>query len=156
LTLWTFPVGQKNSRAFDTPSKLYWSLANVVGEKTAAICRCGAQHLALICSPDLRRCRLSRTPHHENPASFGFQYADWQFARRPHRVVRRRSPTRPAAATNYHDANYLTFHRVNNFRASAEPGSDINGFELSGNGDHRSVSQILCRVIRPNYLILVR
>lgn len=118
-----FPGGAKKFTVrFDAQSKLYWSLANVVAEKDRSNLPGAVRNtLALICSPDLRRWSVCRELlHHENPASFGFQYADWQFAGDDLiAAVRTAFEDATGGAHNYHDANYLTFHRVNNFRALA-------------------------------------
>lgn len=51
-------------------------------------------------------------------ATMGFQYADWIFDGDDIlAVVRTAYPDAFGSANNYHDANYLTFHRVENFRA---------------------------------------
>jgi hypothetical protein len=111
---------------FDTRSKLYWSMTNVIATKDVSY-RPGVVRntLALISSPDLRRWTVRRELlHHETPARFGFQYVDWQFDGPDLiAVVRTAFDDETGGAHSYHDANYVIFLRVPDFRAaSSEPG----------------------------------
>jgi hypothetical protein len=101
---------------FDPQTKLYWSLAdaaptdNPVSATDPASVR---NFLVLQSSPDL----LSwRTEHivltHPDFVHYGFQYVDWQFAGRDIIFVSRTAWD----AARAHDANYLTFHRIEDFR----------------------------------------
>jgi hypothetical protein len=105
---------------FDPQSKLYLSLANAVVEPDRSP-RPGEVRntLALVCSPDLRRWTVCRELlRHDDPSKYGFQYCDWQFAGDDLiAVVRTAFDDAAGGAHNYHDANYLTFHRVKSFRA---------------------------------------
>jgi len=120
-----FPGGAKKfSIRFDAQSDLYWSLATVVpdqiqtrtaGQKPASI----RNTLALTCSPDLTnwtlRCLLL---HHPDTAAHGFQYVDWLFDGDDLiAACRTACDDGLGGAHNFHDANYLTFHRITAFRS---------------------------------------
>lgn len=116
-----FPGGAKKfTIRFDPASDRYWSLATIVlpqrsiPGKPATI----RNTLALTSSSDLRgwdiRCILL---HHPDAARHGFQYPDWQFDGNDLiAVVRTAWDDAEGGAHNAHDANYLTFHRIPNFR----------------------------------------
>jgi hypothetical protein len=115
------PGGAKKfSIRHDRHSDLYWSLATVVpaqlqtAEKPASV----RNSLALICSRDLgrweTRCVLL---HHPDTARHGFQYVDWLFAGDDLIAACRTAyDDEEGGAHNFHDANFLTFHRFKNFR----------------------------------------
>jgi hypothetical protein len=55
--------------------------------------------------------------YHPDTVSHGFQYADWQFDGDDMvAVVRTAYDDAEGGAHNNHDANYVTFHRIGNFR----------------------------------------
>ena len=100
---------------FDPASKLYWSVASIVAERHRADNPGGIRNtLALVCSPDLRAW-TTRTVllYHPEVKKHGFQYVDWQFDGEDLVAVCRTAWN----AINYHDAKFITFHRVKNFRA---------------------------------------
>ena len=115
-----FPGGAtKFTIRFDPVSGIYWSLANTVpptysGGDPGSI----RNTLALISSPDLRdwtiRCVLLT---HSDPAKYGFQYVDWQFAGNDIVAVSRTAyDDGLGGADSFHNANFLTFHRFAGFR----------------------------------------
>lgn len=116
-----FPGGAKKfAIRHDAQSDLYWSLATIVPERHQSAGRPGGVRntLALTCSPDLRnwtvRCILI---HHPDTAKHGFQYVDWLFDGDDLIAACRTAfDDDHGGAHNFHDANYLTFHRVKNFR----------------------------------------
>lgn len=117
-----FPGGAKKfTIRFDAPSDRYWSLATLVPERHQAAGRPGGirNTLALTCSADLTnwvvRCTLL---YHPDIARHGFQYVDWQFEGDDLIAVCRTAfDDAQGGARNNHDANFLTFHRITNFRA---------------------------------------
>jgi hypothetical protein len=120
-----FPGGAKKfSIHYDSKSKQYWSLASVdrqILDSKASWRRPTAVRntLALTCSSNLFewtvRCTLL---HHEDPVAHGFQYVDWLFEGEDIIAVCRTAyDDKEGGAHNYHDANFLTFHRFANFRA---------------------------------------
>lgn len=116
-----FPGGAKKFTVrFDPRSDLYWSLATVVPPPQQNQARPGSVRntLALTSSPDLRhwtvRCVLL---HHPDAARHGFQYVDWLFDGDDLIAACRTAyDDGLGGAHNYHDANFLTFHRFKNFR----------------------------------------
>lgn len=74
--------------------------------------------LALCSSDDLRNWRVERIAMQStNTAHHGFQYAGWQFEGKDiAAVVRTASDDAEGSADNQHNANYLAFHRIKNFR----------------------------------------
>lgn len=116
-----FPGGAKKfTIRFDPSSKKYWSLASIVhprhrGENPGSI----RNTLALTCSPDLVqwtvRCIVL---YHPDTRTHGFQYVDWLFEDEDIIAVCRTAyDDGEGGARNFHDANYLTFHRIENFRS---------------------------------------
>lgn len=115
-----FPGGAKKfTIRFDPTSRLYWTLANYVPEsrrepKPSMI----RNTLALVSSADLRQWDVrSVLLQHPDPEKHGFQYADWRFDGDDLiAVVRTAYDDDAGGAHNQHDANYLTFHRIEGFR----------------------------------------
>jgi hypothetical protein len=98
-----------------------WTLASVVAPgwepsgKPATV----RNTLALLRSEDLRRwevrCHLL---HHPDRQRHGFQYVDWLFDGVDLIAACRTAfDDASGGAHNAHDANYLTFHRIRNFRS---------------------------------------
>lgn len=97
----------------------YWALANIVPERHQ-VGEPGAVRntLALVHSTDLRtwetRCILL---YHPDAAKHGFQYPDWQFDGDDIIAASRTAfDDGQGGAHNFHDANFLTFHRFAHFR----------------------------------------
>jgi len=116
-----FPGGAKKfTIRYDPKSDLYWSLATVIPERQQQAGHPASirNPLALTCAKDLTnwtvRCILL---YHPDTAKHGFQYADWQFDRDDLiAAVRTAFDDGEGGAHSNHDANFLTFHRVRNFR----------------------------------------
>lgn len=115
-----FPGGAKKfTIRFDAQSKLYWSLASIAHERHRAKNPGGIRNtLALTCSPDLTnwtvRCILL---YHPDVKKHGFQYVDWLFDGDDIIAACRTAyDDGQGGAHNAHDANFLTFHRVQGFR----------------------------------------
>ncbi len=111
---------------YDERSRRYWSLGSKITNPYSGYAWLYTPHhqrnvLALTSSTDLReweeRCRILR--FHEgqvvtkDESRVGFQYVDWQFDGDDLIAVCRLSWN----GLNYHDANYITFHRIRNFRS---------------------------------------
>jgi hypothetical protein len=120
-----FPGGAKKfTIRYDPPSDRYWSLATIVpeavqgrapGRKPGGV----RNTLALTCSADLTNW-VVRAPllQHPDIAAHGFQYVDWLFEGPDLIAVCRTAfDDEAGGAHNNHDANFLTFHRVSNFRS---------------------------------------
>lgn len=115
-----FPGGAKKfTIRYDPKTKLYWSLSNPApGAANPASVR---NTLALVSSADLQHWETRRTVlTHPDSARHAFQYVDWQFDG-PDLVLAIRTAFDDDAggAPRGHDANYLTFYRIERFRESA-------------------------------------
>ena len=116
----SFPGGAKKfTIRFDAQSRRYWSLVNVVLNRHRAEKPAGIRNaLALVCSSDLyqweQRCVLLS---HPDTKKHGFQYVDWLFDGDDLIAAGRTAfDDLEGGAHNFHDANFLTFHRIANFR----------------------------------------
>jgi hypothetical protein len=112
-----FPGGAKKfTIRYDRTTKLYWALSNPAPQ--AANPASVRNTLALISSPDLRNWQVRRTVlTHPDSVRHAFQYADWQFDGPDLVVVSRTAfDDEDGGAPRGHDANFLTFHRVEQFR----------------------------------------
>ncbi len=113
-----FPGGSKKfTIRYDAESKRYWTLSNHIrdfGFNPGSTRNC----LALCSSPDL----LNWTVHKEvlyNPdvSNHGFQYVDWQYDGKDIIALSRTAfDDGFGGAHNNHDANFITFHRIKDFR----------------------------------------
>ena len=74
--------------------------------------------LVLMSSADLMTWRIRRTVlTHPDPEKHAFQYVDWQFEKNDMVVASRTAfDDDEGGAPRGHDANFLTFHRVKDFR----------------------------------------
>jgi hypothetical protein len=110
---------------YDPTSRRYWSLGNKITNLRSGADWTHSPHhqrnvLALTSSADLRewteRCRLlsfaAGSVVVKQGSRVGFQYVDWQFDGDDLVAVCRLS----WGGANYHDSNFITFHRVKNFR----------------------------------------
>jgi len=117
-----FPGGAKKfAIRHDPKSDLYWSLATLVPERYQTQTRPARVRntMALVCSKDLsnwtNRCILL---HHPDTANHGFQYVDWLFEGNDIIAACRTAfDDAEGGAHNAHDANFLTFHRIEDFRS---------------------------------------
>jgi hypothetical protein len=111
----------------------YWTLANAVpprhaGDRPAQVTI--RNTLALMSSEDLRSWEIRHVVlHHPDAARHGFQYVDWLFDGDDIAAVSRTAwEDEFGGAPNEHDANFLTFHRLKNFRALTLKDSTDNPF----------------------------
>lgn len=94
---------------YDEPTKRYWSLVNKENDPPAI-----RNILALVSSADLEHWTVrSIILRHLDSRQHAWQYVDWLFAGDDLIVASR---TAWDGSHNFHDANYLTFHRVKGFR----------------------------------------
>ncbi|HRE82647.1 MAG TPA: sialidase family protein [Opitutaceae bacterium] len=126
-----FPGGcKKFVIRWDAPSKRYWTISNAilpqhVGQNVERV----RNAAVLMSSTDLRKW----TPHqtllyHADVAAHGFQYLDWLVEGEDLLVVSRTAfADGLGGAKNQHDSNYLTFHRVKQFRSVVESIVDVAG-----------------------------
>lgn len=115
-----FPGGAKKfTIRYDPESKHYWTLASIVREKDRAPNPGSIRNtLALTRSPDLVHWTVRAVLlYHPDTKTHGFQYVDW-LVDGPDIIAACRTAYDDAegGAHNFHDANYLTFHRFKDFR----------------------------------------
>jgi predicted neuraminidase len=109
---------------YDEVSKLYWSMTNVIKDP-ALLESIRASRIrntqALISSADLKTWNIRAISlQHDDAAHHGFQYVDWVFEGDDIIFVSRTAfDDDLTGAHNAHDANYLTFHRIQDFRNQA-------------------------------------
>ena len=117
-----FPGGAKKfTIRWDPQSKRYWTLANWIPPRHADHNgRAGSVRntLALVASDDLRHWTVRTVLlYHPEVGHHGFQYPDWLFDGADLiAVIRTAHDDGLGGAHNAHDANYLTFHRFEDFR----------------------------------------
>ena len=111
---------------YDPVSKAYWTITNKISSfKQTDETYNGNWHqrnvLVLMSSKDLRHweikkkiLRYNEGAHLRTWDTFGFQYVDWQFEGKDIVFVSRTS----WYGFRYHDANMITFHRIEDFRNS--------------------------------------
>ena len=111
-------TGKKFTIRYDEESQKYWSLVNWVQPKDVDTRE--RNTVALVSSPDLKTWTIERVIlHHPDPHHHAFQYLDWQFEGNDIIAVSRTAyDDGLGGAANYHDANYMTFHRIEHFRES--------------------------------------
>ncbi len=114
---------KKFSVRYDGKTKRYWTLANLVKDEFSHLLAARVRNTLVIkSSPDL----VSWTVHkvllsHPDVLKHGFQYVDWQFEGKDIIFLSRTAYNDEfGGANNYHDANFLTFHRVKNYRKLAK------------------------------------
>jgi hypothetical protein len=118
-----FPGGAKKfTIRWDSKSKLYWTLSNPALAKypLSAVNPASVRNtLVLMSSPDLKNWQVRSTIlEHPDPIAHAFQYVDWQFEGKDLIVASRTAfDDEAGGAHRAHDANYLTFHRVVDFRS---------------------------------------
>ena len=112
------------------PKPVWWMLSNAVPPAFQGKSKPGAVRNTLVLSrsEDLRTWeRRSVILHHPDHERHGFQYVDWLFDGDDLVVASRTACDDGAGgAHNFHDANYLTFHRVNRFRTRSMQDSSVD------------------------------
>jgi hypothetical protein len=104
---------------YDEISGRYWTLVNEVLPEFADLNPGIVRNVLSLCSSeDLNLWEIhERVLQHEDIYKHGFQYADWVFDGDDIIFVSRTSyDDAYGGASNHHDANYITFHRIENFR----------------------------------------
>lgn len=110
---------RKFSIRYDEKSGRYWTICNMLGEGMQDVDAGSVRNTLVIkSSPDLRNWKVhSILLYHPDVEKHGFQYVDWQFeGKHIIYLCRTAYDDEFGGANNYHDANYLTFHRIRNFR----------------------------------------
>lgn len=117
----TFPGGcKKFVIRHDPVSNRYWTLSNaVLPQHIGGNVERTRNAQVLMSSADLRNwTEHSIALYHPNVSNHGFQYLDWQFEGDDIVAVSRTAyDDGLGGADNQHNANFMTFHRVENFRS---------------------------------------
>lgn len=119
-----FPGGSKKfTIRYDPKSKKYWTLSNYIpddvkGANTGKNPASLRNTLALFSSPDLKTWDFHKILlEHPDVTKHGFQYVDWLFSGKNILFLARTAyDDGVGGAHNNHDANFLTFHSIKNFR----------------------------------------
>lgn len=119
-----FPGGSKKfTIRYDSKSGRYWTLSNYIARVNRNIKNTGAVRntLALCSSADLIHWKVNKIILQDpDEKQHGFQYIDWQFDGKDMILVSRTAyDDNEGGANRYHDANFLTFHRIKKFRKLA-------------------------------------
>jgi len=104
---------------YDDKTKLYWTFSNIVLPEYKNMNPSGVRNtLALRSSFDLKTWITNMIVlQHPDPLLHAFQYVDWVFDREDIIFLSRTAyDDKTGGAKNAHNANYLTFHRISNFR----------------------------------------
>ena len=110
---------RKFSIRYDEKSKRYLTIANMITAEFVTMPAGAVRNtLVLKSSVDLRNWSTDKILlHHPDVLNHGFQYVDWQFDGKDIVYLSRTAfDDQFGGADNYHNANYLTFHRIKNFR----------------------------------------
>ena len=110
---------RKFSIRYDAKSKRYWTICNMVTDEFLIMSAASVRNTLVIkSSPDLKNWTIHQVLlHHPDVLKHGFQYVDWQFEGKNIIYLSRTAyDDQYGGANNYHDANYLTFHCIKNYR----------------------------------------
>jgi len=115
------PGGSKKfTIRFDKKSGKYWTLVNYVPQKYRGVIQLDRVRntLALCSSSNLKDWTINNIIlQNEDYKHHGFQYANWLIDGRDIIALSRTAFSEGAsAAADYHNSNYMTFHRIKNFR----------------------------------------
>lgn len=115
-----FPGGSKKfSIRYDDKSGKYWMLTNLVKDEYKDLNPAGVRNTQALCSSlDLLNWTVNRIVlSHDDVKNHGFQYVEWLFDGDDIIFLSRTAyEDEFGGANNNHDANFLTFHRIENFR----------------------------------------
>ncbi|HZL53639.1 MAG TPA: hypothetical protein VFC37_22110, partial [Terracidiphilus sp.] len=121
-----FPGGAtKFTIRYDKVSQRYWTLSNPALKQYPLSSTNPASvrnTLVLMSSQDLHHWEIERVVlSHPDPKMYAFQYVDWQFDGRDIIAVSRTAfDDSTGGPHRFHDANYLTFHRIAHFRSESK------------------------------------
>ena len=110
---------RKFSIRYDEQSAKYLTISNKVTEEFASLPAGSVRNtLILQSSKNLKNWKTEKVLlRHPDVKKHGFQYVDWQFDGKDIIFLCRTAyDDQFGGADNYHNANYLTFHRIKNFR----------------------------------------
>ena len=110
---------RKFSIRYDQKSNRYWTISNMITPEFAGMDAGSVRNTLVIkSSTDLKSWTVHQVLlHHPDVLKHGFQYIDWQFDGKDIIYLSRTAwDDEFGGADNFHNANYLTFHRISNFR----------------------------------------
>lgn len=108
---------------YDNESKRYWAVVNLISDGFSNMDAGSVRNtLILKSSSNLKTWTENKILlQHPDVKKHGFQYVDWQFDGQDIIFLSRTAyDDEFGGANNFHDANYLTFHRIKNFRKLAK------------------------------------
>ncbi|MFD1628467.1 exo-alpha-sialidase [Pseudopedobacter beijingensis] len=112
--------GKKFTIHFDKKSKRYLAIVNYVPAEFRGKVQLDRirNTQALVSSPDLKNWTVHQVLlQHQDTKKHGFNYVDWEFQGKDIVFVSRTAyDFGNKSAKNYHDANFLTFHRLKNYQ----------------------------------------
>lgn len=114
-------AAKKFTIRYDKETDKYWSLVNYIPDTYRGIRTDRVRNtLALASSSDLKNWKIEHIVlSHEDPTHHAFQYVDWLFESNDIIFVSRTAHNDDeGGAKAAHDANFLTFHRIQNFRTN--------------------------------------
>ena len=109
---------------YDPLTDRYWSFANIITPYNKDITNLPSSHrdiVALVQSRDLENWDVERIVVQDlsDQENIGFQYWDWQYDGLDMVAASRTAyPDGLGGAIRFHDANFITFHRVEDFRTA--------------------------------------
>ena len=112
-------ASKKFTIRYDEQSGKYWSIVNNVDDNTIDLQKDRIRNTAsLVSSEDLKNWTVNKELlQHPDHLQHGFQYIDWLFEGNDIIYLSRTAyDDDEGGAQNYHNANFLTFHRINDFR----------------------------------------
>jgi hypothetical protein len=110
---------RKFSIRYDQKSNRYWTISNMITPEFAGMDAGSVRNTLVIkSSADLKSWTVHQVLlHHPDVLKHGFQYIDWQFDGKDIIFLSRTAwDDEFGGADNFHNANYLTFHRISKFR----------------------------------------
>ena len=112
-------ASKKFTIRYDEQTGKYWSIVNNVDDNNIDVQKDRIRNTAsLVSSEDLKNWTVNKELlQHPDHLQHGFQYIDWLFEGNDIIYLSRTAyDDDDGGAQNYHNANFLTFHRISDFR----------------------------------------
>lgn len=112
-------ASKKFTIRYDKKTDKYWSIVNYVSAKDRNVSNDRIRNtLALVSSVDLKIWKINKILiYHPDILYHAFQYVDWLFDKNDIIYVSRTAfDDEEGGSSSYHDSNFLTFHRIVDFR----------------------------------------
>ena len=109
---------RKFSVRYDEQTRRYWTISNMITDGFHDLPAGSVRNtLVMKSSADLRKWTVHKILlQHPDVKKHGFQYIDWQFDGKDIIFLSRTAfDDNYGGANNYHDANFLTFHRIRKY-----------------------------------------